>query len=393
MFSTPARRCTHSVFSPIVAACLLAAACGGPGEEANDGLAAKGVSVQEFGKIPTGEAVQLYTITNSGGMEARITNYGGIVVSLKTPDRNGALAEVTLGHDSLDGLVERNRYFGSIVGRYGNRIDNAQFTLGGQTYTLAANNGPNHLHGGIKGFDKVAWKAEPIDTAQGAGVSLTYVSADGEEGYPGELNAKVVYLLTADNALRIDYEATTDKPTVVNLTNHAYFNLKDAGASTILDHELTLNADRYTPVDATLIPTGELAPVEGTPFDFRQPMAIGSRIDGDHEQLKFGLGYDHNFVINRQAAGLALAATVYEPQTGRRMEVWTTEPGVQFYTGNFLDGTITGKGGVVYQRRSGLCLETQHFPDSPNKEQFPSVVLEPGETYRTTTEYRFAAQP
>ena len=371
--------------------CLLNTACSVEDATQSETKTEKEVAVQEFGKSPQGEAVQIHTLTNPQGMEARISNYGGIVVSLKTPDRNGAFADVVLGHDSVEGYA-KSPYFGAIIGRYGNRIGNAQFALQGNTYPLARNNGPNHLHGGIKGFDKVVWTAEPVNSPEGQGLSLSYVSADGEEGYPGTLSAKVVYLLTNDNALRIDYEASTDKPTIVNLTNHAYFNLKDAGATTILDHELMLNADRYTPVDKTLIPTGELAAVEGTPFDFRQPTAIGARIDGDHEQLKFGLGYDHNFVLNRSADGLVLAATVFEATTGRRMEVLTTEPGVQFYSGNFLDGTVSGRGGAVYQRRSGFCLETQHFPDSPNKPQFPSTVLEPGQAYRTTTVYRFSAQ-
>jgi aldose 1-epimerase len=391
MFKKTARRSARSFVLLLSLECLFTNACSVENSNQPEAKTQKEITVQEFGKSPEGEALQIYTLTNAQGMEARITNYGGIVVSLKTPDRTGALADVVLGHDSVAAYA-KSPYFGAIIGRYGNRIGNAKFTLQGKTYTLAQNNGPNHLHGGIKGFDKVAWKAEPGSSPEGQSLSLSYVSQDGEEGYPGTLNAKVVYVLTNDNALRIDYEATTDKPTIVNLTNHSYFNLKDAGATTILDHELTLNADRYTPVDKTLIPTGELAAVEGTPFDFRKPTAIGARIDGDHEQLKFGLGYDHNFVLNRSAEGLSLAATVVEPATGRRMEVLTTEPGIQFYSGNFLDGTITGRGGAVYQRRSGFCLETQHFPDSPNKPDFPSTTLEPGQTYRTTTVYRFSAQ-
>lgn len=392
MFNHAARRSARNLAFLLSFECLFITACSVEDANQAETKTQKEITVQEFGKTAAGEAVQIYTLTNAQGMEARITNYGGTVVSLKTADRNGAFADVALGHDNVDGYP-KSPYFGAIIGRYGNRIGNAQFTLQGNTYTLAKNNGPNHLHGGIKGFDKVVWKAEPVSSPEGQGLSLTYVSADGEEGYPGTLNAKVVYVLTNDNALRIDYEATTDKPTVVNLTNHAYFNLKDAGATTILDHELMLNADRYTPVDKTLIPTGELAPVEGTPFDFRQPTAIGARIDGDHEQLKFGLGYDHNFVLNPGADGLTLAATVIEPTTGRRMEVLTSEPGIQFYSGNFLDGTVTGRAGTVYQRRAGFCLETQHFPDSPNKAQFPTTTLEPGQTYRTTTVYRFSAQP
>jgi aldose 1-epimerase len=389
-----AEQCSASLALFSVTLCLLAACGGAPVEEsaATKTPSQKEVTVEEFGKSPDGQAVQIYTLENTQGMQARITNYGGTVVSLTAPDRNGAFADVVLGNDSVEGYA-LSPYFGSLIGRYGNRIGNAQFTLNGQTHTLAKNNNGNALHGGIKGFDKVVWTAAPGSSTDGPTLSLTYTSADGEEGYPGTLNTKVVYTLTNDNGLRIDYEATTDKPTVVNLTNHSYFNFKDAGATNILDHVRTLNADQFTPVDKTLIPTGELASVEGTPFDFRQPTAIGARIDGDHEQLKFGGGYDHNFVINRSAEGLGLAATVVETTTGRRMEVLTTEPGVQFYSGNFLNGTITGKGGAVYQRRAGFCLETQHYPDSPNKEQFPSTVLEPGQTYRTTTVYRFSTQP
>lgn len=346
-------------------------------------------SESDFGVMPDGSTAKLYTLTNSRGVEARITNYGGTVVSLKTPDRGGQLADVVLGFDTLDGYLGPHPYFGALIGRYGNRIAKGKFALGGTTYTLATNNGPNALHGGIKGFDKVLWSAE---TAAGASLVLTYISQDGEEGYPGTLNTKVTYTLTDDNALRIDYEASTDKPTVVNLTNHSYFNLKDTGASPILDHEIMIAASRYTPVDATLIPTGEIASVEGTPFDFRTATSIGARIDADHEQIKFGLGYDHNFVLDRTGDGLVLAAKVYEPTTGRELEVHTTEPGVQFYTGNFLDGSVVGKAGVAYQKRAAFCLETQHFPDSPNHPDFPSTVLEPRQTYRSTTVYKFSAR-
>ena len=346
--------------------------------------------MQQFGKTAEGEDVQIYTLTNSSGMEVRIMNYGGVIVSVKVPDKSGALSDVVLGCDTLDGYLKGVPYFGALVGRYGNRIARGKFELDGQTYTLARNNGENALHGGLKGFDKVVWAAEPFEKDGASGLVLKYTSADGEEGYPGKLDVTVTYTLTADNSIRIDYEAVTDKPTVVNLTNHSYWNLKDAGATPILDHEVMLNCDRFTPVDAGLIPTGELKPVEGTPFDFRAPEKIGARIDADDEQIKRGGGYDHNFVINHTGEGLQLAAKVTEPTTGRVMEVLTMEPGVQFYTGNFLDGTITGKGGTLYQKRSGFCLETQHFPDSPNQPDFPSTTLRPGEIYKTTTVYKFS---
>ncbi len=346
-------------------------------------------SKQSFGKTETGDQVELYTLTNSKGVAAAITNYGGILVSLKVPDRAGKLADVVLGHDELDNYKAKSPYFGAIVGRYGNRIGKAKFTLNGIEYKLARNDGENSLHGGIKGFDKALWNAKEIDG--GKGLELTYLSKDGEEGFPGNLAVTVIYSLNDENELKIDYSATTDKDTVVNLTNHSYFNLAGQGEGDVLGHQVTINADRFTPVDAGLIPTGELKPVEGTPFDFRTPHTIGARINDKDEQLALGRGYDHNFVINRTAEGLIAAVRVSEPKTGRVMEVLTTEPGVQFYTGNFLDGTITGKGGKVYQQRYGFCFETQHFPDSPNKPGFPSVVLKPGGRYHTTTLYRFRA--
>lgn len=345
---------------------------------------------QAFGKMPGGEEVSLYTLKNSKGMEAAITNYGGIVVSLKVPGRGGAASDVVLGFDSLDGYLKEHPYFGAIIGRYGNRIAKGLFTLNGAQYKLARNNGENSLHGGLKGFDKQLWTGKEGSSADGPSVELTYVSKDGEEGYPGTLSAKVVYTLTEANELRIDYTATTDKDTVVNLTNHSYFNLAGQGDGTILGHELMLAADRFTPVDSGLIPTGELRPVEGTPFDFRKPTAIGARIEQDDEQLKLGKGYDHNFVLASGGGALALAARVTEPKSGRVMEVLTTEPGIQFYTGNFLDGSVTGKGGKAYAHRYGFCLETQHFPDSPNQPKFPSTVLKPGAEYRTSTVYRFS---
>ena len=349
-------------------------------------------TVAPYGQLPSGEEVEICTLDNGRGLEARITNYGGIIVALRTPDRDGQSGDVTLGHDSLAGYLESSPYFGALIGRYGNRIGGAQFTLDGKTYKLAANDGPNALHGGLKGFDKIIWKAEHSVDGDEPALRLEHVSPAGDEGYPGRLTVAVVYRLTADNALRIDYEASADAPTPVNLTNHAYFNLKDGGASPVLDHELKLYANFFTPVDETLIPTGELRPVEGTPFDFREPEKIGARIDADNEQIRFGGGYDHNFVVRSPDTGLFPVAEVYEPTTGRLLEVESTEPGVQLYTGNFLDGSIRGKGGVIYEKRSAFCLETQHFPDSPNKGHFPSTILQPGETYRSTTIYRFSTR-
>jgi len=346
-----------------------------------------------FGKTPDGQPVDLYVLTNKNGVEAAITNYGGAVVSLKVPDRNGKFGDVVLGYDSLDGYVNDKSYFGAIVGRYGNRIGHAQFSLDGKTYTLAKNNGENSLHGGIKGFNKAAWAAKELPVKNGQSLELTYLSKDGEEGFPGNLHVRVVYTLTDSNELKIEYSATTDKKTVVNLTNHTYFNLAGPGSGDILGHQLVIEANKFTPVDASLIPTGELRDVPGTPLDFGKATAIGARIDQDDEQLKLGHGYDHNFVLRRAAgAPISLAARVVEPNTGRVLEVWTTEPGVQFYTGNFLDGTARGKGGLTYARRSAFCLETQHFPDSPNQPKFPSVVLNPGEKYSTTTTYRFTTE-
>ncbi|MBN1782213.1 galactose mutarotase [bacterium] len=347
----------------------------------------------KFGQVD-GKDVFLYTLKNSQGTTVEITNYGGTIVRWLVPDRNGELADIALGFDSLETYVAKSPYFGCIIGRYGNRIADGQFTLNGETYTLAKNNSPAgmpcHLHGGIKGFDKRVWDAvrEPDKNM----LKLRYLSKDGEEGYPGDLDVTVTYKLTEDNALVIDYYAVTNKPTPVNLTNHTYFNLKGEGNGDILDHVLTIHADQTTPVNAGLIPTGEIAPVAGTPFDFTEPHAIGERIDIDNEQIRFGPGYDHNWVLNKTSQDTMLAATVYEPGSGRFMEVLTMEPALQFYSGNFLDGTLTGKSGQPYVYRSGFCLETQHYPDSPNHDNFPGTVLNPGETYHTVTVYRFSVK-
>jgi aldose 1-epimerase len=343
-----------------------------------------------FGALPDGAAVELFTLTNAGGMQIQATNYGGIVTAIKVRDRNGALGDVTLGYDSLEGYLKSSPYFGAIVGRYANRIGGAKFSLEGRTYKLAANNGPNTLHGGLKAFDKVVWNAEPFEKAGEVGVVFRHTSPDGDEGFPGALTMSVTYTLTDRNELAFDFLATTDKPTVVNLTQHAYFNLKGEGSGDVLDHTLMINADRYTPVDASLIPTGELASVANTPFDFRTKTAIGARINADHPQLKLGKGYDHNFVINGGGKELVLAARVEEPSSGRVMEVHTTEPGVQLYTGNHLDGSIVGKAERPYGERSGFCLETQHFPDSPNKPSFPTTTLRSGEEFRSRTVYAFS---
>lgn len=347
---------------------------------------------EAFGTTPQGSPVELYTFTNAHGLEVRAITFGGIIVSLKVPDKSGHLDDVTLGYDSLAGYIENPTYFGAIIGRYGNRIAGAKFPLDGKTYSLAANNGPNSLHGGIRGFHKVIWKAEPFQNAHGTGLVFTYTSKDGEEGFPGNLNVKVTYTLTDKDELIFDYEATTDKATPVNLTQHTYFNLAGEGHGDILGHHVKLNAEKFTPVDKTLIPTGELRPVKGTPFDFTQATAIGARINDKDEQIVLGKGYDHNFVLHRNGSGLELTARVHEPGSGRVMEVYTTEPGVQFYSGNFLDGTLTGKKGHVYKQRYGFCLETQHFPDSPNQPSFPSAILRPGQTYRSQTVYKFSAE-
>ena len=352
------------------------------------------ISQAPFGNTPDGTPVAIYTLRNSKGMEARIMTYGGIVQSLKVPDRNGKFDDVVLGYDDLAGYLANkgNPYFGALIGRYGNRIGGAKFTLEGQTCTLAINNGPNSLHGGIKGFDKVVWQAKPLLTADGPSLELTYFSKDGEEGFPGNLTVTATYTLTDNNELHVYFTATTDKPTVCNLTQHSYFNLRGQGNGDILGHEVYINSDKITPVDKDLITTGGYEPVAGTPFDFRKPTAIGARINDPDQQLQYGPGYDHNWVINKPMGKLGLEARVYEPTTGRVLEVWSTEPGLQFYAGNFLDGSITGKDGKVYPRRSGFAMEPQHYPDSPNKPMFPSTELKPGETYQNTIMYRFSTR-
>jgi aldose 1-epimerase len=350
-----------------------------------------------FGTLASGQTAELFTLRNAHGIEVQLTNYGGIITSLKTPDRAGRLSDIVLGYDNLAAYVANSPYFGAIVGRYANRIARGHFTLDGTTYTLAVNNGPNSLHGGLRGFDKVVWKARPFQNQEGQGVALDYTSPDGEEGYPGTLHAAVTYTLTADNRLIVDYHATTDKATPINLSQHSYWNLAGNASRDILGHVLTINADATTPVDSTLIPTGEIASVDGTPFDFRTPTAIGARIDQrQNTQIRYGNGYDHNWVLNRGGAApdaLVFAARVVEPTSGRTMEISTTEPGLQFYSGNFLDGTITGKGGAVYKFRYGLALETQHYPDSPNHPNFPSTILRPGQEYRSRTVFKFGVTP
>jgi aldose 1-epimerase len=368
----------------LAAGAALLAGCAGPATPESQ------IPKAPFGATPEGQAVDIYTLRNNSGAEARIMTYGGILVSLKVPDKNGHLGDVVLGYDNLDAYVKNSPYFGAMIGRYGNRIARGHFTLDGVTYTLATNNYPNALHGGLKGFDKRVWSASTLDSSDGQQLILSYLSKDGEEGYPGNLKVTATYTLMRDNALRLEYQAETDKDTVLNLTQHSYFNL--AGKGNILNHRVEILADRFTPVDATLIPTGELRPVQDTPFDFRVATAIGARIGQDNEQLKFGGGYDHNWVINKELGKLELLARVTDPESGRVLEVLSTEPGLQFYTGNFLDGTITGKGGWVYEHRAAFCMEPQHFPDSPNKPDFPTTELKPGQIYHNTIIYRFAVQ-
>ncbi|MGA2255506.1 MAG: aldose epimerase family protein [Thermoguttaceae bacterium] len=349
------------------------------------------VTNEVYDKLPDGTQIDQYTLSNPNGLKVKIITYGAVITSVETPDRNGKIKNITLHRDSLADYMEvkdgkpTTPYFGATVGRYGNRIAKGHFTLDGKEYTLATNNGPNALHGGLKGFDKVVWKAEPIETAGTVGVVFTYTSPDGDQGYPGTLKTKVTYSLTDKDELKMDYEATTDKTTVLNLTNHTYWNLAGAGNGDVLNHELTLNADRFLPVDATLIPLGRLEAVKGTPMDFNSPKTIGKDID------KVEGGYDHCYVLVRKDDGLSLAARVTEPTSGRVMDVYTTQPAVQFYTGNFLDGTIHADG-KTYDQHFGLCLETQHYPDSPNQKDFPTTALKPGETYKHSTVHKFSVQ-
>ena len=351
-------------------------------------------SIEEtiFGEMPDGTKVKKFTLKNEAGMEVDVITYGGIITRWTAPDSNGAYEDIVLGFDDLDQYLDGNPFFGALIGRYGNRIANGKFSLDGETYTLATNDGDNHLHGGEKGFDKVVWDGVAKTTEEGAAVELTYTSEDGEEGYPGTLDVKVTYTLTDDNALDIQYEAVTDKPTVVNLTQHSYFNLSGQLSEPVLDHEIYLNADTYLPVDGGLIPTGEFREVAGTPFDFKEPKPIGKEIEADNEQLRLGQGYDHCWVLNEDEDNFRLAASAYHSKTGRLLEVYTNEPGIQFYSGNFLDGTLPAKGGGTYVKRSGFCLETQHYPDSPNQLDFPSVRLNPGEKYTTRTMYKLSTK-
>jgi aldose 1-epimerase len=350
------------------------------------------VTVAPFGRTPDGKAVEVYTLRNARGVEVRAITYGAIIQAILVPDRTGRLGDVTLGYDSLPGYLTASPYFGAVVGRYANRIARGRFTLGGRTYRLATNNGPNHLHGGLKGYDKVVWAAQSFQRGDTVGVKFQHTSPDGDEGYPGTLQIFVIYALTSTNELIVEYRATTDQATPVNLSQHSYWNLAGEGGGDILRHVLTIDADRYTPVDSTLIPTGELAGVGGTPFDFRAPTPIGAGIDRPDPQLRYGKGYDHNFVLSRTSPGSAHAVHVLDPKTGRTLDISTTEPGLQFYSGNFLDGTITGKSGHAYGHRSALVLETQHFPDSPNQPNFPSTILKPGQEYRSRTVFSFGVE-
>jgi len=350
------------------------------------------IAKEAFGVLPGGNAVDLYTLTNVHGMKIRVMTYGGVIVSLDVPDRKGQSADIVLGYEHLDGYLAKSPYFGAIVGRFGNRIKDARFTLDGKEYTLGKNNPPNTLHGGFKGFDKVLWQAQPFESKDEVGLTLQYTSPDGEEGYPGTLHATVTYTLNDKNEFSIHCQATTDKATPITLASHSAFNLAGEGSGNILGHVLMLNAGQYTPFDSTLIPTGKILSVTGTPLDFTKPAVVGLRITQENDQLEYGHGYDSNFVINRHGSGLALAARIYEPTTGRVMEIDTTEPGEQFYSGNSLDGTITGKHGHVYKKHSGFCLLTQHYPDSPNRPGFPSCILRPGQTYRSTTVYKFSVR-
>ncbi|HEY9486844.1 MAG TPA: aldose epimerase family protein [Chryseosolibacter sp.] len=351
-------------------------------------VSAKGVTVSPFGNLSEGQPVSLYTMNNGKGSVMKVMNYGGIIVSLQVPDRDGNPIDVILGFDSLKAYEAGNPFFGSLVGRYGNRIAKGKFVLDGKEYDLIKNNNGNHLHGGTKGFDKVMWKIEEVPGDE-VGLKLSYLSKDMEEGYPGNLHVEVVYTLTEDHTVKFDYKATTDKKTIVNLTQHTYFNL-NGGKTDILSHEIAIHADKFIPVDEGLIPTGEIRSVENTPFDFRVAKEIGEDIDANDQQIKFGKGFDHSWVINGE--GLKLTAQAYDSISGIEMSVHTTEPGVQFYTGNFLDGSLKGKNDVVYKQRTGFCLETQHFPDSPNQKNFPSVILKPGETYSSQTTYHFSSR-
>jgi len=347
---------------------------------------------KEFGTTDTGEQVDAYTLKNSTGMEMTVITYGGIITQLKVPDKNNRIEDVVLGYDSLVQYTRNNPYFGALIGRYGNRIKDGKFSLDGTMYTLEKNDGPNHLHGGKKGFDKVVWKAEEFEEAAAVGLKLSYTSADMEEGYPGTLTTTVTYTLTDTNSLDVRYEAKSDRKTIVNLTQHSYFNLTGDFSKPILDHEIKINANQFIPVDESLIPTGELAEVNQTPFDFRSPKKIGADIDQTNDQLKKGRGYDHCWVLNEQNQGMRFAASAYDSNSGRYLEIFTDEPGIQFYTGNFLDGSLPAKGGGVYGHRTGFCLETQHYPDAPNQPNFPSVELSPGETYHSRTSFKFSTK-
>jgi len=345
---------------------------------------------EPFGHAPDGTPVELFTITNINGLTAQITNYGGIITTLKVPDRNGKLDDIVLGYYTLEQYLEKSPHFGCLVGRFGNRIANGTFSLDSVDYKLAKNNGPNHLHGGLEGFDKKVWKPEIVIIDDAAGIKLTYISPDGEEGYPGKLTVEATYLLNDNNELSLSFNATTDKKTILNLTHHSYFNLKGHGNGDILDHQVKFNSSEIVPIDSTSIPLGPLMKVEGTPFDFRSFKVIGGEINADHIQIKNGGGYDHSFVVEDYNAELKLASQVKEPSSGRTMEVWTTEPAVQFYTGNFLDGSLTGKDEKVYYKRYGFCLEAHHYPDSPNQPEYPTTILDQGETYTQTTIYKFS---